>query len=307
MIQSRQSHLTLLRWVLLLLVPWSFHGAYAQSATKVGPPEDSDYSVILVVGVCSFTFMGIFLAFICHCFDTEITGENPITVSCSCRGIAPEVLGTFPILIYSTIKDHKIGKGALECAVCLSEFKDCETLRLLPKCNHVFHPDCIDAWLASHVTCPVCRAKLRPDCEEVATVIPAELNAHQVLEESSLSRTELGEAEQHPEGQRNGNRGASDIHGSAGKQRQTSKSKILSNLVRSNSTGHSLVERGKDMERYTLRLPEEVRKHILVNHEGLRRSASYDVIFPREWSSRRVYKGDCEGSSKCWEQIRTMF
>ena len=66
-------------------------------------------------------------------------------------------------MAYADVKAHKAGKGALECAVCLSEFYDDETLRLLPKCSHVFHPDYIDTWLASHITCPVCRDNLVPD------------------------------------------------------------------------------------------------------------------------------------------------
>ncbi|GAB2226584.1 hypothetical protein Droror1_Dr00022395 [Drosera rotundifolia] len=35
-----------------------------------------------------------------------------------------------------------------------------QILRMLPKCNHAFHPDCIGGWLVSHSTCPVCRADL---------------------------------------------------------------------------------------------------------------------------------------------------
>ncbi|PWA41183.1 Zinc finger, RING/FYVE/PHD-type [Artemisia annua] len=45
-----------------------------------------------------------------------------------------------------------------DCSVCLSEFQDEETLRLLPKCNHAFHIPCIDTWLSSHTNCPLCRA-----------------------------------------------------------------------------------------------------------------------------------------------------
>ncbi|KAH7421781.1 hypothetical protein KP509_13G075200 [Ceratopteris richardii] len=48
----------------------------------------------------------------------------------------------------------------VECAVCLSEFEAGELLKLFPICGHVFHQDCIDMWLSSHLTCPVCRLSL---------------------------------------------------------------------------------------------------------------------------------------------------
>lgn len=58
---------------------------------------------------------------------------------------------------------YKRGEGLIEgtdCSVCLSEFEDDETLRLLPKCNHAFHLPCIDTWLRSHTNCPMCRAPI---------------------------------------------------------------------------------------------------------------------------------------------------
>ncbi|KAG9144282.1 hypothetical protein Leryth_016931 [Lithospermum erythrorhizon] len=82
------------------------------------------------------------------------------------HGIDPKVIDTFPTYLYSNVKGLKIGKGALECPVCLSEFEDDAILRVLPKCCHVFHTQCIDTWLASHVTCPVCRADLVHVLEE---------------------------------------------------------------------------------------------------------------------------------------------
>lgn len=45
-----------------------------------------------------------------------------------------------------------------DCAVCLLEFEDGDSLRTLPLCSHDFHVDCIDVWLRSHATCPLCRA-----------------------------------------------------------------------------------------------------------------------------------------------------
>ncbi|RRT62131.1 hypothetical protein B296_00012469, partial [Ensete ventricosum] len=46
------------------------------------------------------------------------------------------------------------------CGVCLTKFEDNAKLHLLPRCSHVFHLDCIDAWLTSHVTCLIYRANL---------------------------------------------------------------------------------------------------------------------------------------------------
>ncbi|KAJ8464186.1 hypothetical protein OPV22_026738 [Ensete ventricosum] len=54
--------------------------------------------------------------------------------------------------------DGVLGASASDCAVCLSEFREDELVRLLPKCGHAFHLGCIDTWLRSHVNCPLCRA-----------------------------------------------------------------------------------------------------------------------------------------------------
>uniref|UniRef100_A0A803LUU2 RING-type E3 ubiquitin transferase n=1 Tax=Chenopodium quinoa TaxID=63459 RepID=A0A803LUU2_CHEQI len=75
-------------------------------------------------------------------------------------GLDVEEIDSLPSLRFAQIKMYRNEKGEqqeLECVVCLSEFKDQEVLRILPDCLHVFHPHCIAPWLASHVTCPVCR------------------------------------------------------------------------------------------------------------------------------------------------------
>ncbi|CAM8877792.1 unnamed protein product [Rhodiola kirilowii] len=48
----------------------------------------------------------------------------------------------------------------MDCSVCLGEFQENECLRILPKCSHSFHVQCIDMWLKSHSTCPLCRTSL---------------------------------------------------------------------------------------------------------------------------------------------------
>nr|GMC87189.1 RING-H2 finger protein ATL51-like [Ipomoea batatas] len=44
-----------------------------------------------------------------------------------------------------------------ECVVCLSQFVQGEEVRVLVQCGHVFHVSCIETWLRSHPTCPICR------------------------------------------------------------------------------------------------------------------------------------------------------
>ncbi|XP_059645464.1 RING-H2 finger protein ATL3-like [Cornus florida] len=69
------------------------------------------------------------------------------------RGLDPSVLNSIPVIVFHA-EEFKEG---LECSVCLSEISHGETARLLPKCNHGFHVDCIDMWFRSHSTCPICR------------------------------------------------------------------------------------------------------------------------------------------------------
>lgn len=49
-----------------------------------------------------------------------------------------------------------------ECSVCLSILEDGEIVRVLPNCKHNFHSECIDKWLSTHSTCPICRTDAEP-------------------------------------------------------------------------------------------------------------------------------------------------
>ncbi|GJP37178.1 hypothetical protein CLOM_g21614 [Closterium sp. NIES-68] len=53
--------------------------------------------------------------------------------------------------------------GLRECAVCLGEYAAGERIKVVPACAHGFHADCIDLWLATKTTCPICRTDLKPE------------------------------------------------------------------------------------------------------------------------------------------------
>ncbi|KAJ7958566.1 putative Ring finger protein [Quillaja saponaria] len=74
-------------------------------------------------------------------------------------GIDKAVVESLPIFRFSLLKGSKEGP---ECAVRITKFEDSEILRLLPKCKHAFHSNCIDRWLESHSSCPLCRYKVDP-------------------------------------------------------------------------------------------------------------------------------------------------
>lgn len=276
-------------------------------------------------------FLGFFSVYLRNCSETNAAGnggggQNQNGGSgewpCSCtEGIDRKVLDSFPILVYSSIKELKIGKGSLECAVCLSEFKDFDTLRLLPKCNHVFHPDCIDAWLSSHVTCPVCREKLNNNSADSEVVVAVTVQTesphnHETNDEEEKDNTEQ-RAEQHEnlvneEGESSVKSG--DVYDDDDYSGKGLRGRLLL-MRRSNSTGHCEVEEGgggrgmimknNDNERYRLRLPEDVRRYILLNHGTMmRRSVSHNVIMPMGGSTR---KGLCENENvENWVVSRPM-
>ncbi|KAL1219854.1 RING-H2 finger protein ATL3 [Cardamine amara subsp. amara] len=68
-------------------------------------------------------------------------------------GLTPFELSSLPIVLFR----QDSCKDGLECSICLSELVKGDKARLLPKCNHCFHVECIDMWFQSHSTCPICR------------------------------------------------------------------------------------------------------------------------------------------------------
>lgn len=79
------------------------------------------------------------------------------------RGLEPSIIQSLPVVIYHPNEF----KDGLECAVCLCEFSQGEKARMLPRCNHGFHLNCIDMWFQSHSTCPLCRTLVELESGEI--------------------------------------------------------------------------------------------------------------------------------------------
>ncbi|KAK9002910.1 hypothetical protein V6N11_060484 [Hibiscus sabdariffa] len=272
----------------------------AQTQTPTPPPPlpanpfgpaghkfNPSMAIVMVVLVMAFFFMGFFSVYIRQCAERRARGENwDWDVNFErrsrrlMRGLDPSVIESFPTFLYSTVKGFKIGKDTLECAVCLNEFEDDETLRMIPICSHVFHPDCIDAWLSSHSTCPVCRANLASN--------PADRITTGAVENESDSVPEINNPV-HETSHIDDVNQTTDIESPdenlVNSKRSRSTGWRLTRLFpRSHSTGHSLVQPGENCERFTLRLPEDVRSQLMSS------STKSCVALPRARSSRRGYR-----------------
>ncbi|KAI4314491.1 hypothetical protein L6164_027394 [Bauhinia variegata] len=260
----------------------------------------------LVILICFF--MGFCLIYFCKCCISGILhgwefqgGGSGSLVGRSGeespnRGLDESLLKNFPTFSYSSVKEYRKEKYGLECAICLVEFEEESWLRLITTCYHVFHKECIDLWLMSHKTCPVCRRDLDSPPQKYSPDHTHTSNNESFAEEDV--RIDVKEGED-----------ASD-HGdnNVGVEKHELVSQLpqrrdLEKFSRSHSTGHSIVllregeeengggGRGHEEEeagdKYTLRLPDHVRIKLIRGHQYAKSCVTYGE------STKRGACGNC--------------
>ncbi|KAH7447610.1 hypothetical protein KP509_01G113700 [Ceratopteris richardii] len=101
---------------------------------------------------------------------TSLVGSRRNQGESTGGGLDRAIVNSLPAFKYSEARLN-ISSGSntavtSECIICLIEFEDDDNCRLLPKCRHSFHAECVDKWFLSHISCPMCRTP--------AEMIPAE-------------------------------------------------------------------------------------------------------------------------------------
>ncbi|XP_073122433.1 RING-H2 finger protein ATL29-like [Henckelia pumila] len=242
------------------------------------PPEYTTppITIILTIILLLFFFVGFFSIYFCRCLMQNLLytwhirhspSSTPAAghITSASPGLDPVIIQSFPSFSYSSVKDYRREKYGLECAICLVEFVDSDVLRLLTSCCHVFHEECIDLWLESHKTCPVCRRNLdSPIHSPVKSPLHDYVDAAAANELSRdfLSIT-INEDNIQDETRDNGKKDQTIAP-------QTDK---VQYFYRSHSTGHnSFVDESKEEEKgdnkFTLRLPENVKSNIIKGHNS---------------------------------------
>ncbi|XP_020239802.1 RING-H2 finger protein ATL80, partial [Cajanus cajan] len=159
-----------------------------QSAAATPPDSavaaESDFVVILAALLCALVCV-VGLIAIARCAwlrrgPAARAGAASTATAQANKGLKKKVVNSLPKFTYG-------GDGAgdrckwSECAICLTEFAGGDEVRVLPQCGHAFHVACVDTWLASHSSCPSCRAPFAvarcQKCGHFPAVAAAELES----------------------------------------------------------------------------------------------------------------------------------
>lgn len=84
-------------------------------------------------------------------------------------GLDSSTIKSLPIILH---RSNSVSEEKPECCICLGVFEDSDKVKVLPLCQHWYHSECVDRWLSSHSSCPLCRASLRVE-SQIDSAIPS--------------------------------------------------------------------------------------------------------------------------------------
>ncbi|PWA80204.1 Zinc finger, RING/FYVE/PHD-type [Artemisia annua] len=126
----------------------------ATSPTSPTSPFDSSLALTILILLIIFFFLTFFSLYFRRFSSHPRNNHSPPHFQARKRhGLDISTVRSLPIVTYG--QDDKTWT---ECSICLSEFEAGDTVKVIPNCGHGFHPTCIDTWLTSNVSCPVCRS-----------------------------------------------------------------------------------------------------------------------------------------------------
>ncbi|KAG5042984.1 E3 ubiquitin-protein ligase ATL4 [Glycine soja] len=161
------------------------------SPRRSSPLQNLSPSILIIVTVLAVTvIVSLALCFLLRhlnrrCLRRFSSSAPPSAAAtpifASSRRISPEILhssasasasviDTLPVFTFSSVT-RRSSSVAGDCAVCLSKFHHHDLLRLLPLCCHAFHAECIDTWLQSNLSCPLCRSAIVADDSDLAKIL----------------------------------------------------------------------------------------------------------------------------------------
>ncbi|KAD4585998.1 hypothetical protein R6Q59_035623 [Mikania micrantha] len=112
------------------------------------------FSIILLITIIFFIYS--------RCERTSSVHRS-IPSSCQIRGLNAAAIDSLPITVHRSQALKETNETTSECSICLGVFEDGEKVKVLPVCCHRYHCECVDKWLLTQSSCPVCRTSVRVD------------------------------------------------------------------------------------------------------------------------------------------------
>ncbi|KAL6624478.1 hypothetical protein ACP70R_031799 [Stipagrostis hirtigluma subsp. patula] len=174
------------RQAVRMFFSWFSHHHRAGLPDTVSPYDDRDHSaVVLITFAVFFSFIVLYLvagvvwasvvtacavalSFVILKLRSRRAAQTRRRAAAALRVVqsrsgGPEAAAVVPAIPAFEYKREGGGGGGgatgwAQCVICLGMVQVGEVVRRLPACKHLFHVECIDMWLRSHSTCPICRA-----------------------------------------------------------------------------------------------------------------------------------------------------
>ena len=130
------------------------------------------WSLVYHVHILWYTALAMLVVNVCVCFKIRVAwlGLTRLVIAYDERQRAKENEGRQLNALLNPATAAQIEDNGAPCAFCLDDL-DAGGAVTLP-CNHVFHKQCVTAWVSRHKDCPTCREKLLPTAQPLLPTQP---------------------------------------------------------------------------------------------------------------------------------------
>nr|XP_043635119.1 RING-H2 finger protein ATL66 [Erigeron canadensis] len=127
------------------------------------------FIIVLFSTIIVITLLFLYARWMCRSSTSSATVADTATLSQHARpiprphGLDSAMINSLPITLHHRPSTDSETASEAECCICLGVFEEGEKVKVLPICCHAYHCECVDKWLTTHSSCPICRAALLVD------------------------------------------------------------------------------------------------------------------------------------------------
>ncbi|KAF9986989.1 hypothetical protein BGZ75_001174 [Mortierella antarctica] len=160
------------RILLLVCMIWTVIGvgflgkASNTQESTCGSANDPVYSLAFKIIIFHASLIGFYFL---PCSSFMLTQLLPASISSGMNRMATKPMIAKLGSVHMTEGMFGDDPEEATCAICLGDYRPDETIRLLP-CQHHFHLECVDQWLLTDKSCPLCKHDIDKPLENERTM-----------------------------------------------------------------------------------------------------------------------------------------